>query len=616
NVVFTVTASNTGADNATGLTITDELPSGYTFVSANESTGTYNNASGVWNIGTLNNAANATLTITATVLSTGDYGNTASVTTLDQLDPDNADDASSATVVPARADLEIQKVVDNTAPNVGSNITFTVTLTNNGPSTGSATGIEITDQLPSGYTFVSAAPSVGTYVAGTGVWTVGSLAKDANATLAIEATVLATGDYENTASVTAVNEFDPNAGNNTATATLVTQSADLEVSKVVSDATPNVGDDITFTVRVSNNGTDLATGVSVTDLLPDGYTFVSKNTGFGSYDENSGLWTIGSVSTTQTATLEIVATVLSTGNYDNTATITAADQGDPVTANNTSTVTVDTQFADLNMNKEVDNANPVPGDDVIFTVTLRNDGPDAATNVSITDQLPSGYTFVSANASQGSYVAGTGMWTVGTIGNSASAVLSIRATVLASGDFTNTASVTASDQFDTDTADNTSSTSITLQQADIALTKVVDNATANVGENVTFTVTATNNGDDAATSLQVLDQLPSGYTFVSSTSTQGTFTSSTGIWAIGTLPKDGVVTLEVIATVLANGDFTNTASVNNLDQVDNVSGNDTASVIVDAPRADLSLTKTVSSTSPNVGDVITFTVRLTNNGPD
>ncbi len=614
-VIFTITALNSGSDNATNLTITDKLPSGYTFVSATPSTGTYSSTTGIWTIGTLNNAASATLTVTATVLSSGDYGNKATVTTLDQKDPDSTDDTASATVVPARSDLAITKIVSNTNPNAGDIVTFTVTLTNNGPSTTAASGVTVTDLLPSGFTLGTATPSVGTYASGTGLWTVGTLANGASETLTITATVLSTGDFTNTAAVTAADQFDPNAGNNTATASIVTQSADLAITKMVSDATPNVGDNITFTLRVTNGGNDLATGVTVTDLLPSGYTFVSDNTSFGTYNSTTGVWTIGSITTSQTATLEIVGTVLSTGTYNNTASITTLDQGDPVTANNTATATVDAQFADLNMTKVVDNATPVPGSDVIFTVTVRNDGPDAATNVSITDQLPSGYTLVSSNASQGTYVSGTGIWTVGTLGNSASAVLSIRATVGSSGTFLNTASITSIDQFDNDGTDNSATATTTLQTADIALTKTVSNATANVGDNVTFTVTATNNGSDAATSLSVLDQLPSGYTFVSATSTQGTFTNTTGIWNIGTLNNGGTVTLEVIATVLSTGSFVNSASVNNLDQLDGTSTNDTASATVTAPRADLNLTKTVSNSSPNIGDVITFTVTLTNNGP-
>ncbi|WP_157477099.1 DUF11 domain-containing protein, partial [Lysobacter sp. Root690] len=83
---------------------------------------------------------------------------------------------------------------------VGTNVTFTVTVSNNGPS--AAAGVNVNDQLPAGYTLVSATPSVGTYNAGTGVWAVGALASGANATLQIVATVLPTGPYANTATAT------------------------------------------------------------------------------------------------------------------------------------------------------------------------------------------------------------------------------------------------------------------------------------------------------------------------------------------------------------------------------------------------------------------------------
>ena len=76
--------------------------------------------------------------------------------------------------------------------------------------------------------------------------------------------------------------------------TVTEPSADLELTKTVSDSTPALGDDITFTLTVDHVSGDDATGVSVQDLLPDGFTYVS-DTGGGDYDPGTGIWTIGGI---------------------------------------------------------------------------------------------------------------------------------------------------------------------------------------------------------------------------------------------------------------------------------------------------------------------------------
>ncbi|MEB3213859.1 MAG: malectin domain-containing carbohydrate-binding protein, partial [Leptolyngbyaceae bacterium] len=88
----------------------------------------------------------------------------------------------------------------------------------------------------------------------------------------------------------------------------VAPNADLELSQTVSNDSPNVGDTITFTLTVSNAGTADATGVSVEDLLPNGFTYVSDSSG-GTYNVATGIWDIGTVTGGGTATLEITATV-------------------------------------------------------------------------------------------------------------------------------------------------------------------------------------------------------------------------------------------------------------------------------------------------------------------
>src|SRR5262249_2072433 len=157
--------------------------------------------------------------------------------------------------------------------------------------------------LPSGLTFASANPSQGTYDATGGLWTVGTLASGASAILTIQAKVVSPAAQTNTASA-AADQFDPTPGNNSASVTdtpphadpATPQQADRVLSKAVSDATPNVGDTITFTVTLSDLGTDAATNVRVNDLLPAGLTFVAATPSQGTYDSATGLWTVGTVS--------------------------------------------------------------------------------------------------------------------------------------------------------------------------------------------------------------------------------------------------------------------------------------------------------------------------------
>ena len=129
--------------------------------------------------------------------------------------------AQSAPADPA--DLALAKGVDNTTPNVGDAIHFRITLTNNGPDP--ATGVDVTDLLPAGLTFVSATPSRGTYSPTTGVWTVGTATTATPQTLVIAATVASPGTQVNTATVSHSDQFDPNPANNSASASYSTVAA-------------------------------------------------------------------------------------------------------------------------------------------------------------------------------------------------------------------------------------------------------------------------------------------------------------------------------------------------------------------------------------------------------
>jgi uncharacterized repeat protein (TIGR01451 family) len=94
-----------------------------------------------------------------------------------------------------------------------------------------------------------------------------------------------------------------------------TATADLAVTKAVSNPAPNVGDTITFTVNLTNNGPNNATGVSVNDLLPAGLTLVSATPSQGTYNSATGLWAVGNVAIKQTQTLQLVAKVVQRGRH-------------------------------------------------------------------------------------------------------------------------------------------------------------------------------------------------------------------------------------------------------------------------------------------------------------
>ncbi len=175
--------------------------------------------------------------------------------------------------------------------------------------------------------------------------TLGTIAASGSAQYTITVTVdsSTSGTLTNNAAVTS-STGDPDGSNNsTSEMTTVTPSADLSLTKVVDNAIPDVGSNITFTLTVSNAGHSDATGVAVGDLLPNGYTFFSASTATGIYTSGTGVWAIGSIANGGSATLTITASVNATGDFTNVAQVTAADQNDPDSTPNNNIATEDDQ---------------------------------------------------------------------------------------------------------------------------------------------------------------------------------------------------------------------------------------------------------------------------------
>ena len=444
NFAYTITVANFGPSTATGLSVTDNLPAGVTFVSATAG-GVLSGGGVIWsNLGNLaaGSSTNLTLTVTAPV-SNASLTNTASVVS-PVSDPNSTNNTSPPVVTGISPVADV--VVSKSAPinvNLGASFDYTISVTNLGPST--ASSLSVTDSLPSGVTFVSA--SGGGVLNGSQVlWTNFNLVAGAatNFTLTVTAPVVPSS-LTNIASVVATNA-DPNLTNNTTppVVTSVGALADLAVSK----STPpvvNAGANFNYTITVTNLGPTAASSVTVTDNLPASVTFVSASAG-GVLSGAQVIWTdLGLLAAGASTNLTLtVSAPASAGSLTNTASV-GSPTPDPVQINNITppVITSVTPVADLNVTKTGPVTSPLPGANFNYTITVSNLGPSIAVSVAVTDALPANLSFVSASGG-GVFSSGNVIW--GNLGNLAAGAftnLTLTVTAPLKGGITNTASVSS-----------------------------------------------------------------------------------------------------------------------------------------------------------------------------
>ena len=205
--------------------------------------------------------------------------------------------------------------------------------------------------------------------------------------------------------------------------------AKLELIKVVNRDLSKPGETPTFTITVSNTGGSVATGVRLTDALPTGLRGTNLDQTF---DLEPGA--------VKTVTLEATVDDSASGVIVNTAQVNW--NGTDLSA--TAQMRVQ-PVIDLSITKTVTPANPTVGDAVTYTMTVSNAGPSSATDVTITDRLPEGLTYVSSATSRGttSFAAQTVTANIGTLSKGGSATVTVKAVTTRVGRFTNTASVKA-----------------------------------------------------------------------------------------------------------------------------------------------------------------------------
>jgi uncharacterized repeat protein (TIGR01451 family) len=551
-VSYTIVVTNNGSYSVTG-TVTDVVPASITGVTwtcvaspGSSCAAPSGSGSNINTSATLEAGDTATYTVSGTVsaAASGTLTNQASVAVPPWLTDSNPanNTASDSDTINLNANLGITKTDSLANVNPGANVTYTIVVSNAGPD--AANGAIVTDTVPaslSSVTWTCGSPTNGATCgaasgSGNSISTTANLPASSSVTYLVTGTLsnIATGTLSNTATVLTpasgvTDTTDPTrtgAGNNSATDnTPINAAANLAVTKTVNNATPNVGNTVTYTITVTSNGPSNATNVRLTDVVPAGLTYVSSTpSGATTYNSATGLWTIGALANAASATLVINATV-NAGPGNNTITNTTsgltADQFDPVSANNVGSVSLRVTRSDLSLTKTVNNATPSFGQSVIFTITLSNAGPDGATGVAVKDLLPAGLGFSSYTATVGSYVSGTGIWTVGSLANGASATLQITATVNAYGSITNTAQVSATDQSDPDSTpnnnvaaeDDQASVNVGATPPNVALCKTIVGQpcppaslpTQSPGTDINYILTFTNSGGSPASSLIITD---------------------------------------------------------------------------------------------------------------
>ena len=481
-VAYTIVASNSGPSTATGVTVADTFPailSGCSTTSVAAGGATGNDAGPV--AGNLNDtgitlppSGSVTFTSTCNIAAnaTGSLANTATVTSA-TTDPSSGNNSATDTdTLNPEADLSITKTDGATSEVPGTPVVYTIVASNSaGPSV--ATGVTVTDTFPAALTGCSTSSVAAGGATGNDAGPAAGNINDTGITLPVGASITytvsctvdeaATGTLVNTASVS-TGVTDPVPGNNSATdSDTLAASADVSVSKTDGVASEVPGTPVIYTITLGNAGPSTATSVVASDTFPASLTGCSTTSvaagGATGNDAGPSLGNIsdggitlpvgGSVTYSATCNIDPNAT----GTLSNTATVSSGTT-DPVPGNNSSTDNDSlAPSADVQITKTDGSPSVSPGAPIVYTIVASNNGPSAATGVTVSD------TFVAAltGCSTTSVAAGgaTGNEPGPTLGNindgdialppSSSVTYTVNCTVdgAATGTLDNTATITS-----------------------------------------------------------------------------------------------------------------------------------------------------------------------------
>ena len=408
NIGFDLEVKNNGPGAASGVTVTDTLPAGFSWTENSGSCAIGDGALGekilTCTVGDL--ADDATFTVTVTTPT--DAADCAVVSNRAWADAGNADPVSDdASVTILCGALVITKTANPVGPvSAGTNIGFDLEVKNNGP--GAASGVTVTDTLPAGFSWTenSGSCAIGDGALGEKILTctVGDLADDATFTV----TVTTPTDAADCAVVS--NRAWADAGNDDPVsddASVTILCPDLAITKTPNPVGPvTVGNNIGFVIEVKNNGPGAASGVTVTDTLPAGFSWTENSgscaIGDGALGEKILSCTVATLADDATFTVTVTTpTVAANCAVISNVAWADATNDDPVSDDGSVTVVCP---PNLQITKTPDQEGDAgysvsPGGTATFTITVKNTGSGAATNVVVLDTLPAGLDWNETNGS-------------------------------------------------------------------------------------------------------------------------------------------------------------------------------------------------------------------------
>ena len=611
--IITVTAG--GSSDSLNIVLKDILDS--TLLDVNSATYAVDGVNkGVWtgsiDLGNMLTGTAVTVDIWAKILDTADRDvfNLVNVTS----DEHPEGNISNTTVHVRIVDLAVDKLVNNSVPKYLDMIEYTIVVVNNGPD--KSFNVTVGDLLPDGVKFIS---SNGQYNPDTGVWFVGDLDNNKSAILKIVVQVIKVGNITNNVNVTGTGH-DTNLTNNNASVSVnVPESVLLNITKVANSTIIVAGENVGYTVVINNYGPSVASDVVLKDI------FSSKELLNLQYSLNGNDWAdyneainLGDINAGADVTVYFRAKVNGSvrGDVLNTVNITTSvdDARGNFTANETVNVIANTTLAVIK-DAEIKALNP--GDTAHFVITVIAGGSSDSLNVKLEDILDAGLLDVKSatyRINGGNLTDYTQIISLGNMHTGSKIVVDIYAAILSTTgqDIFNCVNVTS----DEHPEGNTSNTTIHVNIADLEIIKIVNNATPNYGDEITYTITVRNNGPDNSTNIKVSEVLADNFKFISANASKGYYDLTNGVWAVGNLTNNETAKLVITVKIVKTGFIQNNVSVNGTGFDPNVTNNN-ATVNITVPQtADLSVVKIVNVDRVSVGNRITYTIVVKNNGPD